>query len=58
VDAYYMAVFRLALDELERASAENSAWLYAMDVDPKLDFRCAAPRGFAASRSARREFSI
>jgi hypothetical protein len=39
-----MALFRLALgerdralDELERASAENSAWLYAMDVDPKLD---------------------
>ena len=44
VDAYHMAVFRLALgerdralDELERASAENSAWLYVMDVDPKLD---------------------
>lgn len=44
VDAYHMAAFRAALGqcdqalaELERASAENSAWLYAMDVDPRLD---------------------
>jgi tetratricopeptide (TPR) repeat protein len=44
VDAYHMAVFRSALGqsrealaELERAYAENSAWLYAMDVDPNLD---------------------
>jgi DNA-binding winged helix-turn-helix (wHTH) protein/tetratricopeptide (TPR) repeat protein len=51
VDAYHMAVLRAALgecaqalDELERASTENSAWLYAMQVDPKLD----ALRGFDA----------
>jgi DNA-binding winged helix-turn-helix (wHTH) protein/tetratricopeptide (TPR) repeat protein len=44
VDAYHMAIFRSALghiresvDELERAIAENSAWVYAIDVDPKLD---------------------
>jgi DNA-binding winged helix-turn-helix (wHTH) protein/Flp pilus assembly protein TadD len=44
VDAYYMAIFRLALGEedealaeLERAAAENSAWLYARHVDPHLD---------------------
>jgi DNA-binding winged helix-turn-helix (wHTH) protein len=44
VDAYHMAVFRSALRrpreaaaELERASAENSAWLYALDVDPMFD---------------------
>ena len=44
VDAYNMAVLRAALgqrdealDELERAAAENSAWLYAIGVDPKLD---------------------
>ena len=44
VDAYYMAVFRSALGqprealaELERAHAENSASLYMLDVDPKLD---------------------
>jgi DNA-binding winged helix-turn-helix (wHTH) protein/Flp pilus assembly protein TadD len=44
VDAYHMAVFRVALGhrvealaELERASAENSAWLYAVDVDPSFD---------------------
>jgi hypothetical protein len=39
-----MAIFRLALGErdqamaeLERAAAENSAWLYARHVDPHLD---------------------
>ena len=44
VDAYYMAVFRSALGqrdkafaELERACAENAAPLFAMMVDPKLD---------------------
>jgi DNA-binding winged helix-turn-helix (wHTH) protein/tetratricopeptide (TPR) repeat protein len=44
VDAYHMAIFGAALGrpkeavaELERALAENSAWLYAMRVDPKLD---------------------
>jgi tetratricopeptide (TPR) repeat protein len=44
VDAYYMAVLRIALAqpnealvELERAAAENSAWLYARHVDPQLD---------------------
>jgi DNA-binding winged helix-turn-helix (wHTH) protein/tetratricopeptide (TPR) repeat protein len=44
VDAYHMGVFRAALGqpreafaELERAYAENSAWLYTLDVDPWLD---------------------
>jgi len=44
VDAYYMSVFRSALGqprdalaELERAFTENSAWLYALDVDPRFD---------------------
>jgi tetratricopeptide (TPR) repeat protein len=44
VDPYYMSVFRSALGhphdaltELERAFTENSAWLYALDVDPQLD---------------------
>jgi hypothetical protein len=39
-----MAIFRAALGrereavaELERAIAENSAWLYLLDVDPALD---------------------
>jgi len=43
VDAYHMAVFRSALGqprealaELERAYAENSSLLYAMDVYPHL----------------------
>ena len=26
-----------AVAELERAAADNSAWLYLMDIDPKLD---------------------
>jgi DNA-binding winged helix-turn-helix (wHTH) protein/Flp pilus assembly protein TadD len=44
VDAYHMAIFRAALGrtkeavaELDRAVAENSAWLYALRVDPQLD---------------------
>lgn len=44
IDAYYMSVFRSALGEtreamaeLERAQAENSTWLYTLDVDPKID---------------------
>jgi hypothetical protein len=44
VDAYYMAMLRDALghrseafDELERACRENSAPLYAIDVDPKMN---------------------
>jgi DNA-binding winged helix-turn-helix (wHTH) protein len=44
VDAYYMAVLRSALgqhrealEELNRATAENSAWIYMLDVDPQLD---------------------
>jgi tetratricopeptide (TPR) repeat protein len=58
VDAYHMAVFRSALRrpreaaaELERAFAENSAWLYALDVDPMLDSLRAEP---AFRRSRRR----
>lgn len=44
VDAYHMAVLRAAigqtdeaLAELERAFRENSAWIYTLGVDPKLD---------------------
>jgi DNA-binding winged helix-turn-helix (wHTH) protein/Flp pilus assembly protein TadD len=44
VDAYYVAMLRDALgqrseafDELERAGHENSAFLYSIDVDPKID---------------------
>ncbi len=44
VDAYYMAMLRDALgersdafEELERAGHENSAFLYSIDVDPKMD---------------------
>jgi DNA-binding winged helix-turn-helix (wHTH) protein/predicted Zn-dependent protease len=51
VDAYFMAVFRHALGqrdealrELERACDENSAWLYAIDVDPKMDVFRDEPR--------------
>ena len=51
VDAYYMAVFRLALGqsdealtEMERAAAENSPWLYARHVDPQLDALREEPR--------------
>ena len=44
VDAYFMAVLRnelgerdAAFAELERACEENSAWLYTLDIDPKMD---------------------
>jgi len=44
VDAFYQCVFREALgqraeamNELERAVDENSAFLYSMNVDPKVD---------------------
>jgi hypothetical protein len=60
IDAYYMAVFRSALGqrrealaELERAYQENSAWLYTIDVDPKLD----ALRSDPAFRRLRRSQS-
>ena len=50
VDAYHMAVFRSALRrpreavaELERAGAENSTWLHALDVDPMFDALRAEP---------------
>jgi len=50
VDAYYMAVLRSALGqhrealtELNRARAENSAWLYMFDVDPQLDLLRVRP---------------
>jgi Flp pilus assembly protein TadD len=43
VDAYHMAALRLALGDHEGAAGEvarafddNSAWLYALDVDPKM----------------------
>ncbi len=59
VDAYYMAVLRCALGqprealaELTRASAENSARLYTLDVDPMLDALRTAP-GFGRSRQRR-----
>jgi tetratricopeptide (TPR) repeat protein len=51
VDAYYMAVLRNALgdragalDEIERAFEENSAWLYQIDIDSKMDAFRAEPR--------------
>jgi len=44
VDAFHMAILRRelgqvdeAFDELERAGRENSAWLYSLNVDPKID---------------------
>ena len=44
VDAYNMAVFRDALDhrdaafdELTRSYDDNSAWLFSIDVDPRID---------------------
>ena len=44
VDAYYMAILRDALGqrseafgELQRARHENSAFLYSIEVDPKID---------------------
>lgn len=51
VDAYYMAVLRGALGhreqafaELERAYEESSSWLWAFQVDPKLDYFRDDPR--------------
>jgi tetratricopeptide (TPR) repeat protein len=51
VDAYYMAVLRAALgddegafEELERAYEESSAWLWGLNVDPKLDYFRRDPR--------------
>jgi tetratricopeptide (TPR) repeat protein len=56
VDAYHMAIFRDALGqrneafgELERACEDNSAFLYAIDVDPKID-ALRADRRFATVR--------
>ena len=56
VDSYYLAPALAALDcreeafaELWRARAENSASLYSVDVDPKLD-TLRADRRFAAFR--------
>ena len=44
VDAYYMAMLRDALGqrneaftELERAYHENSAFLYSIEIDPKME---------------------
>jgi DNA-binding winged helix-turn-helix (wHTH) protein/tetratricopeptide (TPR) repeat protein len=64
VDAHHMAVFFSAMGhtdeavgELERALAENSAWLYAWPVDPKLDALRNDPRArglMALSDSAER----
>jgi DNA-binding winged helix-turn-helix (wHTH) protein/Flp pilus assembly protein TadD len=51
VDAYYMAVLRGALGErraafaeLDRALEENSAWLYQLDIDSKMDPFRSDPR--------------
>jgi DNA-binding winged helix-turn-helix (wHTH) protein len=51
VDAIHMAIFRQAVgqtdqafDELERAGEENSAWLYSLNVDPKMDVFRGNPR--------------
>jgi DNA-binding winged helix-turn-helix (wHTH) protein/tetratricopeptide (TPR) repeat protein len=51
VDAFFMAVLRLALDEpeaafaeIERACADNSAWLYSLGADPKMDHFASDPR--------------
>jgi hypothetical protein len=51
VDAFYMAVLRAALGqrdeafaELERASEENSVWLYSLIGDPKIDVFAGDPR--------------
>jgi DNA-binding winged helix-turn-helix (wHTH) protein/Flp pilus assembly protein TadD len=51
VDAFFMAVLRLALNqreeamaEIERAVEENSAWLYSLGADPKMDDFAGEPR--------------
>jgi DNA-binding winged helix-turn-helix (wHTH) protein len=51
VDAFYMALLRAALGyrddafaELERASEENSVWLYSLIGDPKIDVFAGDPR--------------
>jgi tetratricopeptide (TPR) repeat protein len=51
VDAFFMAVLQIslgqredALAEIERAVEENSAWLYSLGADPKLDGFAAEPR--------------
>ena len=51
VDAFFMAVLRVALDqreeafaELDRACAENSARLYSLGNDPKMDYFAGDPR--------------
>lgn len=50
-DAFFMAVLRLALNqreqamaEIERAVEENSAWLYSLGADPRMDDFAAEPR--------------
>ena len=57
VDAFHLAAARAALrefdaafTELDRACADNSAWLYAIDVDPKMDLLRDDPR-FAPIRA-------
>jgi len=57
VDAFHLAAARAALQEfdlafaeLDRACSDNSAWLYAIDVDPKMDPLRADPR-FAQIRA-------
>jgi hypothetical protein len=64
IDAYYMGVFRSALGqrrealaELERAEAENSAWLYTLDVDPQLDALRREP-GFRRLRRGRKDAAV
>jgi DNA-binding winged helix-turn-helix (wHTH) protein len=51
VDAFFMAVLRVQLDqreeafaEIERARDENSAWLYSLGADPKMDYFADDPR--------------